>query len=168
MSFFVMGSASVFQNKGERNSTYMEMNEFVQKVQKAVQKRVGEGFQVKIHEVRKNNNTIFHGLLILSERQNVSPTIYLDSFWEAYREGVTFGVIVEHIMRVYNQDTPKQNVDMSFFKEYDKVKGRICYKLISLERNAELLQKIPYLSFWIWQSAFITPIRGMNWEREPF
>lgn len=125
----------------------MEIKEFVQKVQKAVQKRVGEGFQVKIHEVQKNNNTVFQGLLIMSEQQNVSPTIYLNSFWEAYREGVTFSVIIEHIMRVYHQDTPKQNVDMSFFKEYDKVKGRICYKLISLERNAELLLKIPYFKF---------------------
>lgn len=125
----------------------MEMNEFVQKVQKAVQKKVGEGVQVKIHEVQKNNNTVFQGLLIMSEDQNVSPTIYLDSFWEAYREGVTFGVIIEHIMRVYQQDTPKHNVDMSFFKEYDKVKDRICYKLISLERNTGLLQKIPYFKF---------------------
>jgi len=125
----------------------MEMKEFVQKVQKAVQKRVGEGFQVKIHEVQKNNNTVFQGLLIMSERQNVSPTIYLNSFWEAYKEGVTFSVIIEHIMRVYHQDTPKQNVDMSFFKEYDRVKDRICYKLISLERNAELLQNIPYFKF---------------------
>lgn len=125
----------------------MEMKEFAQKVQKAVEKRVGEGFQVKIHEIRKNNNTVFQGLLIMSERQNVSPTIYLNSFWEAYQEGVTFSVIIEHIMRVYYQDTPNENVDMSFFKEYDKVKDRICYKLISRERNAELLEKIPYFKF---------------------
>lgn len=125
----------------------MEMKEFVQKVQKAIEKRVGEGFQVKIHEVQKNNNTVFQGLLIMSEHQNVSPTIYLNSFFEAYKEGVTFSVIIEHIMRVYHQDTPKKNVDMSFFKEYDRVKDRICYKLISLERNEGLLQKIPYFKF---------------------
>jgi len=134
-------------NVVERKGIDMEMKEFVQKVQYAVEKRVGEGVQVKVHEIHKNNNTVFQGLLIMSEGQNVSPTIYLNSFWEAYQQGVTLNVIIEHIMRVYRQDTPKENVDMSFFKEYDKVKDRICYKLISFERNRELLEKIPYFKF---------------------
>lgn len=125
----------------------MEMKEFVERIQKAVEERVGEGVKVKVHEIHKNNNTVFQGLLIMSEHRNVSPTIYLNSFWEAYKEGVTFSVIIEHIMRVYYQDTPKKNVDMSFFKEYHKVKNRICYKLISLQRNQELLQKIPHFIF---------------------
>lgn len=125
----------------------MEIKEFVLKVQKAIKERVGEGYQVEVQEVRKNNNVILQGLMIHAQEQNVSPTIYLNSFWDAYEKGIPFVVIIERILRIYEEDTPKENVDMSFFKEFEKVKERICYRLISAEQNRELLEQIPHMEY---------------------
>lgn len=125
----------------------MEMKDFALKVQKAIADRVGEGYRVELQEVHKNNNVVLQGLLIHSEDKNISPTIYLNSFWNAYENGIPFIVIVERIMRIYEEDTPKENVDMSFFKDFAQVKDRICYRLISAEQNSELLRKIPHIRY---------------------
>lgn len=126
---------------------YMEIKEFTQKIQRVVAGKLGEDYQVKLQEVQKNNNVILQGLLILTKDRNVTPTIYLNSFWEAYEAGVTLQAIVERILQIYEEDTPKESVDMSFFKNFDAVKDRICYRLISAEQNQELLGRIPHQEY---------------------
>ena len=125
----------------------MEIKEFAEKVQKAVAETLGREHQVKIQEVQKNNNVRLQGLVILSKDQNISPTIYLNSFWEVYEAGVSFSAIIERILRIYEDDTPKESVDMSFFKDFDSVKERICYRLVSMEQNQELLKKVPHIEY---------------------
>ncbi len=125
----------------------MGIKEFAMKVQDAVVKKLGEGYQVKIQEIQKNNSIVLQGLMIMSEKNNVSPTIYLNSFWEAYEKGLLFSVVIDRILQIYKEDTPKANVDMSFFREFKKVKDRICYRLVSKEQNQELLKKVPYMEY---------------------
>ena len=125
----------------------MELKEFALKVRNAAANRLGADYQVGIQEVQKNNNTVLQGLMISSGRHNVAPTIYLNPFWEAYEGGVPLSVVVDRIMQIYEEDTPKGDIDMSFFKEFDRVKDRICYRLISAEKNRELLVKIPHIRY---------------------
>jgi len=125
----------------------MEMKAFALKVQKAIENKMGEGYQVRLQEVQKNNGVILQGLLIMAEDRNISPTIYLNSFWEYYERGIPFAIIVERILQIYEEDTPAENIDMSFFREFEKVKDRICFRLISAGQNQELLQKIPHIIY---------------------
>lgn len=125
----------------------MGVKEFAAKIERAVSQRLGDACQVRIQEVCKNNGVLLQGLVILQENQNISPTIYLNSFWEAYEAGVPLAAVVEKILSIYQEDTPKENVDMSFFRIFEAVKDRICYKLISADRNRELLEKIPHLEY---------------------
>jgi len=108
---------------------------------------LGEGYEVKLQEVQKNNGVRLLGLLILTEKQNVSPTIYLKPFWEAYENGVTLAELVSRVLQIYREDTPAESVDMSFFRDFQQVKGRICYRLIDGKQNRELLEKIPHIPF---------------------
>lgn len=125
----------------------MEMKEFGVKVQKALIKKLGAAYDIRLQEVRKNNGVTLLGILILAKDQNVSPTIYLNSFWEAYENGVTFTAVIERILQIYEEDTPKENVNMEFFRDFGQVKERICYRLISREKNGELLEKIPHMEY---------------------
>lgn len=127
--------------------TFMEMKDFAEKACRAMKEVLGEEYEVRIQEVQKNNGVILQGLLILSEKQNVSPTIYLKPFWEAYEGGVTFAELVRRMLQIYREDTPEQSIDMSFFKHFECVKDRICYRLVNAEKNKELLKKIPYIAF---------------------
>lgn len=125
----------------------ISMEAFAEKVRKAVVEMLGEDYEVKIHEVCKNNNVILHGLVILAKEENISPTIYLNPFWEAYKQGATFSTILQKLMEIYHQGMPKEHVDMSFFRNFDLVKDRICFRLISAKRNQELLEKIPHIYY---------------------
>lgn len=131
----------------EREVFIMEMREFAEKVRRAMSEVLGDGYEVRLQEVQKNNGVRLQGLLILTEKQNVSPTIYLKPFWEAYEGGVTLADLVAKILQIYREDTPGESIDMSFFKEFEKVKDRICYRLIDARQNKSLLEKIPHIPF---------------------
>lgn len=125
----------------------MEMREFAEKMRRAMTEVLGDGYEVKVQEVQKNNGVRLQGLLILTEERNVSPTIYLKPFWEAYEGGVTLADLVSKILQIYREDTPGESIDMSFFKDFERVKDRICYRLIDAKQNQELLKRIPHVPF---------------------
>ena len=125
----------------------MNINEFAEKICSAVKKELGAGYRVECKEVRKNNGVILHGLLVLGEDQNVAPTIYLDTFLEAYEAGATFKSILQGLLDICREEVLKEAVDMKFFRSFEKVRDRICYRLIGRKGNEELLEDIPYIEF---------------------
>ena len=76
----------------------MEISTFKVKVQKAVSEVLGQEYTVELREVQKNNGVLLQGLMIRKGQDNVTPTIYLNSFWEAYEGGVTFADIIKKII----------------------------------------------------------------------
>ncbi len=126
----------------------MELKEFTQKVEKAMSLRLGEESDVRITMIRKNNNVQFTGLIIKMPGSNVYPTIYLEPYWNLYESGTPLGEVVERILTAYRDARPNKGIDFSFFEDFDKVKEGICFRLINGERNAELLEQIPYVPFW--------------------
>lgn len=125
----------------------MEINDFARKMCSAVAMELGTKYKVELKEVKKNNGVILHGMLISAKEQNVIPTIYLDSFWEAYESGIPFAAVLRKLLQVYREDTPKKKLNMDFFYNLDGVKDRICYRLISRSGNESLLQEIPHVDF---------------------
>lgn len=125
----------------------MNINEFAGKVCNAVKKELGAGYRVECKEVRKNNGVMLRGLLVLGENQNVAPTIYLDTFLEAYESGATFRSILDRLLDICREDMLREAVDMEFFRSFERVRDRICYRLIGRKGNEELLEDIPYIEF---------------------
>ena len=124
-----------------------DIRRFAETVSGAVSEALGGKCQVKLQEVIKNNGIILQGLVILDDRYSLSPTIYLNGFLDAYEKGVPVSNIVDRILEIYNEEAPKENIDMSFFRDFDKVSQDICYKLVSRSRNKALLQRIPHVDF---------------------
>lgn len=112
-----------------------------------MQKELGEDYRLELKEVKKNNGVVMQGLLIYSESKNIVPTIYLDSFWEAYKNGQCFAAVLRGLLKLYREETPKRDIDMNFFQCFDRVKERICYRLIRQEGNEELLRESPHIDF---------------------
>lgn len=125
----------------------MEMNAFAEKVCQAVKKELGEGYRVEVKKVRKNNGIVRYGLLILPDGQNVAPTIYLDAFLDAYERGSTFGTLIRKILYLYGGSVPGNSVDLEFFRQFEKVQDRICYRLVGRAGNAKLLEEVPHIEF---------------------
>ena len=125
----------------------MTLKKFAKQIQILMSERLGAKYQVRIKEMQKNNGVRLQGLIILERAQNISPTIYLDDFYEAYQHGFELERIVEKILQIYKEDMPKESIDMSFFRDFLKVKDRICYRLIDAGKNKELLEMIPHVRF---------------------
>lgn len=125
----------------------MEINEFAKKVCSAVEKELGETYRTELKKVQKNNGVVFHGLLIMPPERNVVPTIYLESYYEAYEGGVPFTEVLAGILEVFRNKIPGGRIDMFFFESLEKVRDRICYRLIGRKDNEEMLSDIPYVEF---------------------
>ena len=123
----------------------MEMTVFRTKVQRAVSEALGEEYSVELREVQKNNGVILQGLMIRRAQENMMPTIYLNSFLKAYEEGATFADIIRKIVTVYREDAVGKQIDVSFFTDFEKVKDRICFRLINRDKNRSFLEKVPYI-----------------------
>lgn len=142
----------------------MEMSVFRTKVQRAVREALGEGYAVELKEVQKNNGVTLQGIMICREQDNVMPTIYLNTFLKAYEEGVTFADIIQKIVTIYREDVIGKKIDVSFFGEFDKVKDRICFRLVNREKNRTILDKMPYIPILDLAACFFYAFEGEGVE----
>lgn len=138
----------------------MEIKEFAIKISKAIEKELGEEYEVTIREVMKNNSVMLTGIMISDKIQNVIPTIYVDGFWVEYESGTPMSLVVSKVINLYSKQKPKSDVDMSFFTDYEQVKERICYRLIGRENNEKLLEDIPYIEFYDLAISFFYAYEG--------
>ena len=122
----------------------MSINEFAEVLKTKLLERMEEVQEIEIKRVLKNNSVALLGLLFTDSRRNVSPTIYLENFYKLYQEGTELEDIVDEICRCYEESQMPENKDVSFIRDWEQVKGMVAYKLVSRERNQELLEKIPH------------------------
>ena len=82
-----------------------------------------QDYSVQIRDVEKMNGLVLQGLLITREGVNVSPTIYLNQFYEKFKEGKSLDDIFEEIARLYEDSGKDSPMDFGFFFDYDEVKS---------------------------------------------
>lgn len=122
----------------------MKYEDFLTQVQKSVCDIFGEEGKVSISHIIKNNGMELDGLVIMMKDSNVSPTIYLNSYYEEYCKGRPFAEIIDNIIEVYNENKDKVTICADFFMNFDNIKGKVVYKVINYDQNKKLLQKVPH------------------------
>jgi len=130
-----------------KKGTKMNFKQFVEKVTDGVQKFLSSDVEVSVRDVRKNNGVCLKGMTIFGKESNLSPTIYLEPFYEEYENGKTLSDVVKEIVRIYEESKVNQNVNMDFFEDYEVMKKMLCCKLINYEKNKEILDDIPHLRY---------------------
>ena len=126
----------------------MEFTNFTTLVQREVEKRAGENYRVKLNDVMKNNGVVLRGITLMQGDSNISPTIYLNPYYDAYENGdTTLGTVIDEVIDTYERNKINRSIDMKFFLNYETVRSRIIFKLINTEKNRELLRDVPYIPF---------------------
>lgn len=126
----------------------MNFTSFTKQISEKVSKEIGDCYQVRLNDVRKNNGVVLTGLTIIQDESNISPTIYLNHYYEDYINGsTTLTHIVSNVMDTYNKNKVRESVDMRYFLNYEDIKQHVVYKLINTEKNKELLEDIPHIEF---------------------
>ncbi len=125
----------------------MNYQTFKKNVLKHISASVQNGQKVILQPITKNNGTVYDGLIILDPILNISPTIYLNPYYHRHLNGIPMEDIYEDILKTYYQNLPKKDFDISLFRDFEKAKERIVFKLVNKERNQELLNRIPHVDF---------------------
>lgn len=123
-----------------------DFQEFCNQMLEAVEKRFSDNVKVEIHKVLKNNSLELDGLVILSPKQTLSPNFYLQTYYEKYRNGTDIDTLAKQMEETYYEVLSageNLELDMSF----ESCAGKIIFRMISYEKNSELLQKVPFIRF---------------------
>ncbi len=123
-----------------------------------------EEYTFTVKPVNKNNGIKLHGLVIGNNVSNISPTIYLDYYYDSYKDGKSIDVLANKIVNQYQRFELDEDYDISSYTEWDKVRSTICYKLINKEKNEELLQGVPYIEYLDLAVVFYSLITSLQLE----
>lgn len=113
---------------------------------KALQKELGDTYSIFIHEVLKTN-LVLDGLSILKQGENVSPSIYLNSFYKDLESGIPITVVINNILNIYKQCSFPGHLDVSKILDFNNVKNNLFVKLINKHLNEKLLENVPHTYF---------------------
>ena len=75
----------------------MEYQEFIQNITNRIQAILGDQYQVVCHPVCKNNGVYLDGLIITSKETNISPSIYLNQYYDQFVVGRPMSEIYDEI-----------------------------------------------------------------------
>ncbi len=122
----------------------MGIGDFLKTLSQLLLGALGNGYRVQDKEIEKNNGVVYHALVINQEGRSIAPTVYVDQYYKAYREGMGLKEIVEEISRLYRHSMPSTDLDVDFYFDFAKVTDKLFFKVINLERNKKKLENVPF------------------------
>lgn len=129
----------------------MELVEFATKIGTMVQEKMGSGYVVSNHQVRKNNGIVLNAITIRAEESNIAPSIYIEHFYDEVESGgKSMEEVAGEICEAYEENDHSLGFDVNTFIDFDSVKDRIIYRLVNYEKNMDELADVPhdrYLDF---------------------
>lgn len=101
-----------------------------------------------MREVVKNNGLKLTAVEIREGSTNITPVIYLDSFYDAYMQDKDdVDGIFNTIRLIYEQNRRTEAVNVDWVENWDETKNKVFYQLINAESNAEFLKGVPHVKF---------------------
>lgn len=125
----------------------MQYSSFINYIRSSFEEIMGPDTPVRIQTVLKNNSVHLDALTILPEGENLSPSIYLNEYYEQYREGKPLPSIVSEINSIYRANCEGFSIDTDMILNFHCAKHRIGFKLINFQKNTELLSTIPHIPY---------------------
>ncbi len=125
----------------------MSYEEFVRAVKTEVEKLVGSDMRVDLHTAMKNNGKERSGFVIKEEGNNIAPAIYLDEYYEEWKEGITISEVARKVIKLYHQVSYQKPWDVSEFHLYDSIKSDLACKFINYEKNKKMLEDTPHVKY---------------------
>jgi hypothetical protein len=125
----------------------MNYDEFKGSIQEQIKDFLPEKYEdadVQIREVLKNNDTILDGLTVVGTDSNISPTIYLNDFFDDYENGRPVEDILQKIADIYVNSDQNINFDTSLVTDFENVKEKIVCKVVNKDANEHMLENLPH------------------------
>lgn len=123
----------------------MQYNQFLSYIRSALQDYMGPDVSVSLRRTLKNNNHYLDGLTVLPPGAGISPTVYLNSYYQDFLDGTPLDDIIETICAFYEQFPRRQPVDPKLFQDFETARSRIAFRLCHFASNRPLLKQLPHI-----------------------
>ena len=120
---------------------------FLTEVKERMEHLLGEGYDLSLHKVPKNNGMILDGLCIARKNTCIAPAIYLNSCYEQYLRGRPMKDITKELLSLYYANETPSGLDYSCLADFDAIKEKIACRLVHRASNKALLAQVPYVSW---------------------
>lgn len=142
----------------------MNYQEFIGSVTGFLRESLPGGTKLQLIPLEKNNGVIMDGLSIRKEGKRVAPMIYLDAWYREYLDGRSLRGICDQILECCEEPDLENRFDVDFFRNPERVRPTVVYKLIHYEKNRELLKEIPHLPFLDLAVVFYCLLTDTPWD----
>lgn len=102
---------------------------------------------VRVETVVKNNGISLKGLIVCLKGEELSPNIYLDYYYELYKEGRAISDVLEMIRDEYELVYNNLYNGMPDCFDIHNIKDRIFLRLVNYNKNKQMLEEVPYIPF---------------------
>lgn len=125
----------------------MNYQQFIVEVKEKVTFILGESRNIQIHTALKNNGKERTGLTIFDQQVNISPTIYLEEYYQQFQSGSTIDWIAESICELYKEVKFEHTWDANAIQDFSRAQSKLGYKLIHANKNELLLSTLPHMTY---------------------
>ena len=125
------------------------MENFSKEVLQLMQAKLGNEVTIKIENIIKTNDMNLTAVMIHQKDKDTGLNLYLDSYYESYKQGCPIGKIVESLVEQYQsskKDIPKAEM-IVHLKDFELMKERITIRLLNKEMNEEYLKGKCYMEY---------------------
>ena len=124
-----------------------EYGAFIEKFAEELKKYTDENEQVSTRLVKKNNGVFQQAIVIKTKDSNAFPLIYPTAQFREYQDKKDLGEIALETVRYYREQNRRLKFDAGFFTDLKKAGSSIVCRIISRERNEQLLEQVPHRDF---------------------
>ena len=111
-----------------------------------LQHKTGKEFTAEETHVKKLQNAGYDGIVIRPEGEAVGVNLDVQELFKAIESGKTYDEVLESATDIVARGFENQpSFDISEFSNYDVMKEKLAIQVVSTERNAEMLEKIPHI-----------------------
>lgn len=126
----------------------MMFDEFKKAVVEGIRNWLPENFEVadvQLNVVKKNNDVKLTGLTIQGVGQKVTPVIYLENFYEYYKDGMDMDTILRKIAEIRMENDNDNIMKGIQVLDFSAMKYKLFPRLLSAEWNQDILRKRPHI-----------------------
>lgn len=127
----------------------MDFEAFAEKMMELLKKRVGNGWEIRVHKALKNNGITRTGIMLKKKEDRFSSILYLEEAYEKYMGGIDIEEAVDVLLDAPFGHAFGVEFDKKFqadsFQDYSRVREHLGLRLINYEKNTELLREVPHV-----------------------
>ena len=111
----------------------------------------------RIWEKRKINGTVSFGIFSAGNGCGASPVVYLEPFYDAYRNGMPLEEITGQIRKGLDGGESLDSEAVRILERFETAAGRLVFRLVNADMNRDLLDQVPHVRildlavvFYVW------------------